>query len=120
MDVDNLKNINDTLGQPVGDQVLREVAFGLKKRLRQSDFAVRWGGDEFLVILLQSDEQGAQKVAERIEMERANSPIPVGLSYGIVEAKEVLTLEELLRTSDARMYLQKRSKKTRKGEDERT
>ncbi len=120
MDVDNLKNINDTLGHPVGDQVLREVGSGLKKHIRQSDFAVRWGGDEFLVILLQSDEQGAQKVAERIEMELANSPMPVGLSYGIVEAKEVLTLEELLRTSDARMYLQKRSKKTRKGEDERT
>ena len=120
MDVDNLKNINDTLGHPVGDQVLREVASALKKHLRQSDFAVRWGGDEFLVILLQSDEQGAQKVAERIEMELTNSALPVGISYGIVEAKEVMALEELLRASDERMYLQKRSKKTRRGEDERT
>jgi len=72
---------------------------------------VRWGGDEFLVILLQSDGQGAQKVAERIEMELANSPIPVGLSYGIVEAKEVTTLEDLLRTSDERMYLTREIKR---------
>jgi len=43
--------------------------------------------------------------------------MPVGLSYGIVEAKEVTTLEDLLRTSDERMYLQKRIKKGRLGED---
>jgi diguanylate cyclase (GGDEF)-like protein len=91
--------------------VLRQVSFAIKKHIRQSDFGVRWGGDEFLVILLQSDEQGAEKVAERIEIELDNSPMPVGVSYGIVEAKEVTTLEDLLRTSDERMYRQKRSKK---------
>ncbi|HOL53666.1 MAG TPA: GGDEF domain-containing protein [Coprothermobacter proteolyticus] len=117
MDVDNLKNVNDTLGHPVGDQVLRQVSFALKKHIRQSDFAVRWGGDEFIVILLQSDLEGAEKVAERIKIELANSPMPVGVSYGIVEAKEVTTLEDLLRTSDERMYLQKRNKKERLGED---
>jgi len=69
------------------------------------------GGDEFIVILLQSDEQGAEKVAERIKIELANSPMPVGVSYGIVEAKEVTTLEDLLRTSDERMYLQREIKR---------
>jgi len=48
----------------VGDQVLRQVSFALKKHIRQSDFAVRWGGDEFIVILLQSDWKGRESCRE--------------------------------------------------------
>jgi diguanylate cyclase (GGDEF)-like protein len=114
-DVDDLKVINDTLGHPVGDQALRQVSEALAKHMRQSDFAVRWGGDEFLAILMQGEKEAALRVAERIEIELKNSPLPLSVSYGIVEAKEVNSLEELLSEADTRMYTQKRTRKSHRG-----
>ncbi|WP_083916951.1 GGDEF domain-containing protein [Coprothermobacter platensis] len=113
-DVDDLKTINDTLGHPVGDEALRQVSKALTKYIRQSDFAVRWGGDEFLVILMQADTEGAAHVAARIESELINSPLTMSVSFGIVEANEVNSLDDLLREADKRMYAQKRTKKFRR------
>ncbi|MCE5198018.1 MAG: HD domain-containing phosphohydrolase [Armatimonadota bacterium] len=66
IDLDRFKSINDTLGHPVGDSIVRQLASVVKQSLRDSDVAVRYGGDEFAVILPQIGEQGAIEVAERL------------------------------------------------------
>jgi diguanylate cyclase (GGDEF)-like protein len=66
IDVDNFKAINDTYGHLAGDEVLRTVGRMLRTTLRGYDFAVRYGGDEFLVILAQNNPSGAAHVAGRI------------------------------------------------------
>lgn len=68
IDIDNFKKINDTYGHLVGDLVLRNVAKLILKNLREMDFAARFGGEEFSVILPETDKAGAIMVAERISL----------------------------------------------------
>ncbi|MGH7694798.1 MAG: diguanylate cyclase, partial [Gemmatimonadaceae bacterium] len=65
-DVDHFKQYNDSFGHPAGDDVLRQVGAMLQESLRTTDFAARWGGEEFAVMLRHTDEEGAIIVAERI------------------------------------------------------
>lgn len=65
-DVDQFKQYNDSFGHPAGDEVLRKVGAVLQEGLRTTDFAARWGGEEFAVMLRHTDEEGALIVAERI------------------------------------------------------
>jgi len=69
LDIDHFKKINDTYGHKAGDDVLKTFALILKKAIRQSDLAIRWGGEEFVVILHRSSFTDAVKVAERIRKE---------------------------------------------------
>ena len=66
VDVDYFKNINDQHGHLVGDQILREIAGIVRQNIREIDIAGRFGGEEFAVVLPDTDEQGAQYAAERI------------------------------------------------------
>ncbi|MCS7307004.1 MAG: GGDEF domain-containing protein [Aquificaceae bacterium] len=66
LDVDNFKKINDTYGHNVGDEVLRSLASIIRKSVRSSDLVARWGGEEFLVLLTDTDAQEAVSIAERI------------------------------------------------------
>ena len=66
VDVDHFKQINDTYGHPVGDQVLRHIAHIIREQVRTIDIVARYGGEEFTVILLQTAENKAMEVAERI------------------------------------------------------
>ncbi|GEM_PF-2429067 len=66
IDVDNFKAVNDRLGHPIGDQVLRDVAAKMKENLRRVDLITRFGGEEFAVILPGSDKGQAASIAERI------------------------------------------------------
>jgi two-component system, cell cycle response regulator len=75
IDIDHFKQINDTLGHQIGDQVLREVAARIKSELRLSDALGRFGGEEFLVLLIDTDDEGATNVAERIRASIANNAI---------------------------------------------
>jgi len=78
LDLDHFKRINDTLGHPAGDQVLRAFADCLRSSLRAGDVADRWGGEEFLVILPLTDLDGALAIAERIRSETAAESVTVG------------------------------------------
>ncbi len=64
IDIDRFKGINDTYGHPVGDKVIRRVADIISGRLRSTDIAVRYGGEEVLAVLLDADLDTAQSVAE--------------------------------------------------------
>jgi diguanylate cyclase (GGDEF)-like protein len=66
IDADKFKNINDTYGHAIGDRCLQEIIKRTQPLLRKSDMLVRYGGDEFVVIMPETDTKGAMKVAEKI------------------------------------------------------
>ncbi len=113
-DLDNFKQVNDRYGHLMGDYVLAQIAGILKSCVRGSDFVVRYGGDEFLVILSETDEPGAETVRSRIhqrvaEWDRANriGEIPVTISIGLHLHVTGQTVEEAVAAVDMRMYAEK-------------
>jgi diguanylate cyclase (GGDEF)-like protein len=115
LDVDSFKAINDTLGHPEGDRILRCVATLLREGLRTSDLAGRLGGDEFAVALIEADEEAAGRflsrlgdaIAERVRDGRL--PDGFSLTPGValypVEGGDA---DALLRVADARLYERRR------------
>lgn len=77
LDLDNIKKINDQYGHPAGDQVLVAVAELIKSQLRSVDLAARFGGDEFALLLPDTDLQGALKVADKVRLAIANHYFPL-------------------------------------------
>jgi len=114
IDIDRFKPINDTFGHEQGDAALKSVAADLKKALRRSDILVRWGGEEFLVILPNTNTEGALKVLRRI---KANGfglrpdGAPLTVSMGLAEriADDAPDWDALVERADARMYEVKRN-----------
>jgi len=107
VDVDHFKQINDREGHAAGDAVLREVALALVGEARQEDLTGRWGGDEFLVILPDTEAEGARMVAERIaDAVRVRLPVHGSLSIGC--AAGVGAPDGLLHRADAALYEAKR------------
>ena len=78
LDIDDFKQINDTWGHETGDLVLRGLAEALAAATRTIDLAARLGGEEFAILLPNTDAEGAQGVAERIQRELENMAVPVG------------------------------------------
>ena len=76
-DLDHFKMINDTHGHPVGDSVLKDVAYLLRKQLRAFDLAYRLGGEEFLILLPGSDLERTVELAERLRERVAAEPLGV-------------------------------------------
>jgi len=77
VDADHFKRVNDLYGHSTGDMVLREIALRMKGCLRASDVATRFGGEEFTLLLPQTDAREAFNLAERIRMDIAETPVPV-------------------------------------------
>ena len=75
LDVDRFKDINDTYGHSFGDTVLREFSRRIRFTLRASDIAFRFGGEEVLVLLPQTDIEGAKQTAEKIRLRCAAKPV---------------------------------------------
>ena len=82
MDIDNFKDINDTFGHQRGDEIIKEVAKLLQVMLRGYDFAVRYGGDEFIIVLSQNTVIGSHIVAERIRALISDNPLLIELNGG--------------------------------------
>ena len=96
IDIDDFKIINDTYGHLVGDQVLVEVANRLKVNLRNIDLLARYGGDEFIIILVEADKDYAASIAERLYQTITNTPIEttkgkidIAISIGISAFKQL-------------------------------
>lgn len=117
IDVDYFKKINDTYGHLVGDMVLKKIAIALTKITREIDIVSRYGGDEFLVLLINTEEKQAKKMAERIrsavetmEFEFDGKGIPVTLSLGIATTTmDGWMKDDLIELSDKALYYAKRS-----------
>ncbi|MDX1765093.1 MAG: diguanylate cyclase [bacterium] len=123
IDVDNFKEINDTYGHRVGDGILKELAEILKKTIRKSDIAARYGGDEFALLLPQTDSKGAACEAQRIlraveeyEFETLGGAAMV-ISYGIASFpdEEIEKPEDMVRLADRRLYAMKAEKRNSSG-----
>lgn len=110
-DLDHFKQVNDRCGHVVGDEVLAETAAILKSCVRGSDFVVRYGGDEFLLVLSETDETGASAVVARIREKMAewdrSRELGVSLSLGLHVHRTGQNAEQDIAAVDARMYGEK-------------
>jgi diguanylate cyclase (GGDEF)-like protein len=114
MDMHRFKEVNDKHGHPRGDEVLRVAAVTLKKALRTSDLAFRIGGDEFALILPQTDPIQASGLSRRVETVFAESlktlqlTVTVGMDHGVVNyPQDADNSEDLIRIADDRLYERK-------------
>jgi len=120
-DLDDFKTVNDAHGHPAGDAVLREFAEVLRETVREIDVAVRWGGEEFGVILPGTDAVGAAEVAERVRNALADraivlphgTPIRVTASFGAAGSEPGMAAETLVEAADEALYRAKRAGKNR-------
>lgn len=98
MDIDHFKNVNDNHGHEAGDRVLRQIGFAIQNSLRQRDFACRYGGEEFLAVLPETDLEGAIKVAEMLRQSVASIADPevgrVTMSVGVAMASPLQKSED--------------------------
>jgi len=118
IDIDNFKEINDLYGHLTGDKVLREVASYLAESIRESDYLIRYGGDEFLLILIETG-QTASLVRERIikgvklaekTIHLIGSPVTLSIGHSHWNSDSAISIRETLAEADRRMYEHKRSK----------
>jgi diguanylate cyclase (GGDEF)-like protein len=122
LDLHRFKEVNDKHGHPRGDDVLRAAAATLKKALRTSDYAFRIGGDEFSLILPQTDAQQALALARRVETVFAEMLQPLQLTVGVSMdhgaanfPQDAELAEQLIRIADERLYRLKHTNHTRTG-----
>ncbi len=114
-DINDLKLVNDTLGHEKGDYYLKNCATLLKNNLRSEDFLARVGGDEFVLLMPNTDRKNAEKLAERIHVEfegynRTKPELPLGLSVGLaVRENNTQTMRSTLIEADTMMYKNKKN-----------
>ncbi len=112
LDVDHFKQINDTHGHCVGDEVLRQVATCITHCSREGDLVIRYGGEEFLVIMPSSDIDIAASVAERI-LRSVKSVCNITVSAGVAAYTSQQDFDELIREADRAMYIAKNDGRNR-------
>lgn len=121
-DIDRFKSVNDTLGHDGGDEVLREFARRLRKNVRGMDLACRFGGEEFVIAMPDTDGTVARSVAERVREEIANTPFSVSnqslgvtVSVGVASLKADAedSMQDLLKRADRALYEAKNSGRNR-------
>ncbi len=116
MDLDHFKRINDSYGHAAGDSVLRETAQRIRDSIRDTDIAGRYGGEEFAVCLPESNQETAEKLAERLrsiiaakKMKHEQKEFSITASFGIIGRDEIdeETVEELFAKADRALYMAK-------------
>jgi len=122
LDIDHFKAVNDNHGHDVGDAVLREFAARLKRNIRGVDLACRFGGEEFVVLMPDTDTGQAEAVAERVRQAMAEKPFEVGpsrplsvtVSAGVaLKDNQVDTPEGMIKRADVALYRAKREGRNR-------
>jgi diguanylate cyclase (GGDEF)-like protein/PAS domain S-box-containing protein len=118
-DIDHFKHVNDNFGHPAGDLVLQNIVNRAKTALREVDMLGRWGGEEFVVILPETEEAAAIKCAERLRLAVESKPFamsdagveaPITVSVGVAtRIKADGTVDELFSRADAALYRAKQA-----------
>jgi diguanylate cyclase (GGDEF)-like protein/PAS domain S-box-containing protein len=107
-DIDFFKKVNDTFGHPFGDEVLEQVSATLREMIRAVDIAGRYGGEEFLVVMPETDLEEAKVIGERVRLSVEaltwKHPITVTISAGVAMWKRGETASELIARADALLY----------------
>ena len=119
-DIDHFKAVNDTYGHNAGDAVLRHVAAMLESNVRKDDVVYRWGGEEFIILLSDTDLDGAAATAEKVraaieasECVFEGTTINVTMSFGCGVIDPAHTAEENIAVADRRLYVAKESGRNR-------
>jgi diguanylate cyclase (GGDEF)-like protein len=112
VDVDNFKLINDSYGHHVGDEILQSFGQFLKAQIRGEDVAGRWGGEEFVMLMPQTNNEGVERFARRLldSVHRHEFPGNISLTFsaGVSEfPRDGTTIEGLVKVADERMYYAK-------------
>jgi len=114
LDLDHFKSINDTYGHAMGDDVLRNTSAVLERSLRKSDSFGRWGGEEFVVLLPDTDCSGATKALQtvadslrQVEFDSGGKQFGVSFSAGVAQVASGATLEESVALADTQLYAAK-------------
>ncbi|QAR33998.1 GGDEF domain-containing protein [Geovibrio thiophilus] len=112
-DLDYFKNVNDTYGHDAGDKVLVGVADLLRKNIRRNDMLARFGGEEFVILLPDTDRVSALRIAEKlreiIECARFADAVSITASFGTAQSGRGTTAEDILKEADRYLYEAKRS-----------
>jgi diguanylate cyclase (GGDEF)-like protein len=120
MDIDYLKHINDTYGHSTGDQVIKQIAKGIMRVIRENDLIFRYGGDEFVVFCTHNEKNGMKIVIGRINKELAGlnliKDFKPSISIGAVTYEPAesgnLSYTQVFKEADEKLYEAKRSRKT--------
>ena len=119
-DIDHFKNINDTYGHDAGDVILKSLGLLFRRYARDVDTIGRFGGEEFIAILPNTNKEGAYRFAEKLreiiqktKFMYKNTRINVTISAGVASRDEVSSKEELLKKADERLYLAKKNGRNR-------
>jgi diguanylate cyclase (GGDEF)-like protein len=119
-DIDHFKRINDTMGHDAGDFILAELAKLLRESLRQQDMVCRWGGEEFIILLPETDLAGGKNLAEKLrkivegrKFLFGSREIAVTMSFGITSCEGNVTIYTYIKEADECMYIAKKSGRNR-------
>lgn len=122
VDIDNLKQINDKYGHLTGDFVLSEMGQILRTSVRGSDLVIRYGGDEFILVLSETDLPGAQSVVDRVNRlivswnaKHKAAPYHLGISMGISFFAKGKTAAQMVAEADRKMYVAKQKHRLETG-----
>ncbi|MGM0952797.1 MAG: diguanylate cyclase [Pseudomonadota bacterium] len=111
LDIDHFKQVNDTYGHALGDSVLVQLVSVIQHRVRNADSLSRWGGEEFLVLLPDTDKHGARQLAEELRqsVEQAvfEDHLPLTISLGVATVNADDSLKSLIRRADQHLYAAK-------------
>lgn len=110
-DIDFFKNINDTFGHDCGDHVLKVISQTLKGTVREQDFVSRWGGEEFLLLLPETEIEGACLLVDRIKkiteeqiIEYDKVKVSITMTFGVTESQDYETIEDIIKKADNALY----------------
>lgn len=118
LDLDGFKAVNDTCGHAIGDEILIAVSLRLKAILRNDTVLIRWGGDEFVIVLPNADQRRAISVAQdvaalfRQPISTTQGVHKLGCSIGLATSRPDTSLDEILQEADAKMYENKKKRKS--------
>jgi len=124
LDLDYFKAVNDTFGHETGDKLLIHLSRNLEKKSRETDIVARFAGDEFVIILPETDDAQAEALMNRITLHLDENPltqdettIPVATSFGIASMTDINPDEDaasqLLKKADERLYVKKEARITK-------